>query len=213
MPIPTNGRFGSGAFRAYSDPDAQEIEAPTANSIPTSGIEPLADVPTSSAAPANPITRPSATRGVGRRPSTPSISAIHSGISAMISATIPEGTVRSAQTTAPFPPSSSAPPMIAAAAHCRRPGRSASASPRPIVNANMSPPATRKRTDAASSAGSVWFTIRIAKYVVPQTMYTVTSAAHTAGVVGRPRSSEVTPWEVAWDVASSGVASGVAGIA
>jgi len=42
--MPTKGRRGSGAFHAYSEPEAHEIDAPTANSRPVSGIRPLAEV-------------------------------------------------------------------------------------------------------------------------------------------------------------------------
>jgi len=172
IPTPTNGRLGSGAWREYSDPDAQLSEAPRANSIPSrSTPPPLAELPTRSAAPANPVVSPTSVATPSRCfRSTRSTSAIHSGTRAMIRATMPEGTVRSAHTTPPFPPRSSAHPTMAAARHWRGPGRSPSRSPRRMVQANMTVPATRNLMDAERSGGIVWLTMRMAKYVVPHTM-------------------------------------------
>ena len=87
-----------------------------------------------------------------------------------MSATMPEGTVRSAHTTPPFPPRRSAQPTMAAARHWRGPGRSPSRSPRRMVQANITVPATRNLIEAESRGGIVWLTMRMAKYVVPHTM-------------------------------------------
>jgi len=81
----------------------------------------------------------------------------------MINATMPEGTFFSAHTTPPLPPRRSAAPTMAAARHWRWPGRSPSRSPRRMVQANMTAPATRNRREAESRGGIVWFTMRMAK--------------------------------------------------
>jgi hypothetical protein len=60
--------------------------------------------------------------------------------------------------------------MMAAARHWRGPGRSSSRSPRRMVQANITVPATRNLMDAERSGGIVWLTMRMAKYVVPHTM-------------------------------------------
>ncbi|GBC87469.1 hypothetical protein HRbin12_01476 [bacterium HR12] len=81
---------------------------------------------------------------------------------------MPEGIVFSAHTTAPLPPKTSNRPTAAAPRQSAGVGRSPSASPRRTAHAYRSAPATRNRREAARSGGRVWFTTRIARYVVPQ---------------------------------------------
>jgi hypothetical protein len=78
---------------------------------------------------------------------------------ATISAAKPESRRVSAQATPPLPTSSSAAPVIAAATHSRRVGRTR---PR-AANAYKATPAIRKRTDDISSGGSVRSVTRIAR--------------------------------------------------
>ncbi len=104
----------------------------------------------------------------------------------MISAAMPEGIVRSAITTRPLPPPTSAIPTIAAALHCGRPGRSPRVSPRRIVTAYSTAPAIANRAPAAISGGRVSLDTRIARYVVPQMTYTADSAVQMRAGEARP---------------------------
>lgn len=65
--------------------------------------------------PPKPTRTPTTSRHVVRsRSSNPAMIAIHSGTVATSRAAMPDGTVCSAQTTMPFPPSRRAPPTMAA---------------------------------------------------------------------------------------------------
>ena len=108
---------------------------------------------------------------------TRSMTAIQSGTVAITSAARPLGIVRSAQATPPLPQTISRLPMIAAARHCVGPGRSPVRSPRRTAIPYKTLPATRKRSAVARNVGNVWFTTRIARYVVLQITYTAPSAA------------------------------------
>ena len=137
--FPTNGRRGSRAPRATSDPAAQLIEAAVATTSPETGTPPTRAPSTSIAAPENPRTSPITTRGeAGRPPANRSHSAIQSGTSARIRATVPDGTVRSASTTDPLPPAIKNVPTVKAASRWLRPIRSPIASPRRSVIARSS---------------------------------------------------------------------------
>jgi hypothetical protein len=167
--LPTNGWCGNRAPRAASEPAAQLIDAATARSSPDSGTPTSRAPSTSIAAPAKPKARPIATRSWnGRRATKRSHTAIQRGTTAKISATVPDGTVRSASTTDPFPPAIRRAPTTNAAHHCGRPTGSPAASPRRIVRASSTPPAITNRVPAATSGGRVSFEIRIARYVVLQ---------------------------------------------
>jgi hypothetical protein len=170
IPLPSSGVLGSGALRAYSEPAVQQSVAPTATSIPPRGTFPAAAlVPTNTAAPTNPPISPTTTRqpsGALRR-ITRSHSASHSGISAMINATIEVGVPMLSDTaTRAFPPSSRNTPTTAAAFHCAPCGRSPL---RHADHANSTVPANRNRIAAPSSVGMVSLTFSMPRYVVPHT--------------------------------------------
>jgi hypothetical protein len=90
---------------------------------------------------------------------------IQKGRIATISAVIPDGTVCSAQTTAPFPPTSRRPPTIVALFQWDIVGLTA---PRARPKAYRIKPERRKRTAAMRNGGVVSTANRIARYVDPQ---------------------------------------------
>ena len=83
----------------------------------------------------------------------------------------------SARASTPVSKASRRAPITAADNHSRRPGRSAATWPRRTHHAYSSAPATRNRTESMSSGGMVRSATAIARYVDPQTTYTVASAA------------------------------------
>ena len=134
--------------------------------------------PTSSTRPPRPRPRPSTPRRDSLRPKQMrSRIAIHSGSMATSRAATPDAIRCSAQTTPPLPPTSRAAPTIAAARHCAGPSGSSARPPRHVETAKSTAPATRKRVAAMRNGGNVSMAMRIARYVEPQTMYTVPSAA------------------------------------
>ncbi|MER3544920.1 MAG: hypothetical protein C4311_10070 [Chloroflexota bacterium] len=117
--------------------------------------------PTSSTTPLKPRTSPITTRRLGRAPrhSQPS-SAIHKGEVAINTAARPEGTICSAQTTPPFPPSNSNAPTIAVLRHWNPWGRG---TPCNRIQAYSTAPAMRKRVPAIKKGGNVSMAKRIAR--------------------------------------------------
>src|SRR5262245_8552567 len=83
----------------------------------------------------------------------------------------------SAQTTPPLPPRSSVPPTIAAARHCAGPMGSRLLPPGQGETPTRTLRATRRRVAAIRNGGRVSIATRMARYVDPQTRYTVPSAA------------------------------------
>lgn len=83
----------------------------------------------------------------------------HSGVVAISSEVIPEGTYCSAHTTAPLPHTSSMAPSSAAEAHSRPAG---ARSPRQRLNRYSALPAIRKRMPAIQKGGMVSMAKRMA---------------------------------------------------
>jgi len=97
----------------------------------------------------------------------PRSTTIQSGTDATTSAVTPEGTVRSARTTSPFPPRSRKRPTVADPAISRNVARSGS--PRSTNHRQIRIPAVRKRIPALRSGGKLSTANAIARYVDPQT--------------------------------------------
>src|SRR4051794_25678383 len=98
-----------------------------------------------------------------------------------------EGTWTSATLTTALAPISSA-PTARQEASSRRLGRSTAAPRRQLRKASMARPANPKRAPALRKGGIVSTTTRMARYVEPQTRYTIHSPVHTchAGAAGAP---------------------------
>ena len=158
-------------------PSAQDAAANRQTTTPATDTEPPADpdklCPNNSATPASPTSSPSTGAKPRRTRFSPaSKPSSHSGTVAISSDASPDGTVRSAYDSAAFAPSISR-PTIAHPSHCARLGL-----PPLITTGNMIAPAIRKRPPAISGGGSVSTATRIARYVLPQTTQTMSSAAH-----------------------------------
>src|SRR3990172_5177508 len=159
---------------------AQPTVATTSTSAPTgsTAAPPSSAGAISSASPANPVMRPTATPREGRRPPRriQSSTTTHSGSAPTTSAVSPDATRCSAHTTPPLPTSSSSVPMTAALCHCARVGAGA---PRERAHRNSTPPATRNRTAAMLKGGMVSMAIAMARYVEPQMTYSAANAITT----------------------------------
>jgi len=169
---PSTGLPGIGTRRDSTVPSAQATAAHRQVTTPATATEPVI-VPDSSPTPASPMASPRAGFAPNRaRFTAASMISSHSGTVAISSDASPDGTVRSATDSAPLAPSSSA-PTSAQPSHCARLGRS----PR-RASGNRISPATRYLVPAISSGGRLSTATRIAKYVLPHTTQTTSSAAH-----------------------------------
>src|ERR1700687_583645 len=112
----------------YTDPLAQASEAITRSPTPKGSTRPDPPRflgPTKSASPLKPSSNPATTRGPGRVPPgrSQSTRTIHSETVATSSAVTPEGTVRSAKHTPPFPRNNSKNPVMKDIRQCAAVGR------------------------------------------------------------------------------------------
>src|SRR5258706_8250759 len=140
--------------------------------------------PTKSANPLKPSSNPAATRAPGLVPPgrSQSTNTSHNETVATSRAVTPEGTVRSARQTPPFPTASSKNPVMNDIRQCAGVGRT------PVFQRKMGykiKPASRWREPANKSGGNDSIPTRIARYVDPHTTYTSPNAIIT-GVDTRP---------------------------
>ena len=104
--------------------------------------------------PANPTAMPTtASRGSRSPRKMPPRIATHTGIIAISSAAIPDGTVCSPNATSPIPPPSSSAPTIALSRHSRRVGTTKARPSRATDQVRSTRPATRNRTAAMRNGG------------------------------------------------------------
>src|ERR1700687_1491855 len=134
--------------------------------------------PTRSANPPNPRSNPATTRGTRRVPPgrSQSTKTIHSEPVATSSAVTPEGTVRSAKHTPPFPRNSNKKPVMKDIRQCAAVGRT------PVFQRRIGyriEPVSRWREPASNNGGNDSIPTRIARYVDPHTTYTSPNAMIT----------------------------------
>src|SRR5258706_4823920 len=127
--------------------------------------------PTKSANPLKPSSNPAATRAPGLVPPgrSQSTNTSHNETVATSRAVTPEGTVRSARQTPPFPTASSKNPVMNDIRQCAGVGRT------PVFQRKMGykiKPASRWREPANKSGGKDSISTRNARYVDPPTTYT-----------------------------------------
>ncbi len=180
-----NGLPGMGSRWDRNEPSDQDTAAKTTISPPPTGTLPAPPRDTINAiSPANPSTTPSRVAMPGRSPLAKRNTTISSGTVATSSAAAPDGTPRdSATTTAPLPPASSSTPTRAL-----DPISDSLGLARPRCRASTTPPrirpASTNRSAAERNGGNVSTENRIARYVEPQTRYTITSASQIGPVRG-----------------------------
>src|SRR6266478_2673706 len=165
----------------YTEPLAQASEAITNSPTPKGSTRPDPPRffgPTRSASPLNPSSSPAMTRGPGRAPPgrNQSTRTIQSETVATSKAVTPDGTVRSARQTPPFPMNNSRKPVMKDMRQCAAAGRT------PVFQRNSGyrmRPVRRWRVPASRSGGKDSMPMRIARYVDPQTTYTSPNATMT----------------------------------
>src|SRR6266849_3544444 len=178
---PSKGEPGPPACLEYTDPLAHASEAITRIPTPKGSTRPDPPRflgPTRSANPPNPNSSPANTRSPGRVPPgrSQSTKTIHNETVATSSAVTPEGTVRSARHTPPFPMNSSKKPVMKDIRQCAAVGRT------PVFQRNIGyrmRPVNKCREPASNSGGNDSIPTRIARYVDPQTTYTSPNAIIT----------------------------------
>ena len=97
------------------------------------------------------------------------MTATQTGISAIIRAAMPEGTVSSPRATMPIPPPSRSPPTIVESRHSRRVGQTKADRWRASDHDRSTRPASEKRAAAMRNGGRVSTARAIARYVEPHT--------------------------------------------
>src|SRR5271168_3176162 len=121
------------------------------------------------AAPIPPTTIAAHVERRGHSPNTPDHNAVASGMTLMSATVAPELTECSATATPPFPTTNSRNPTSAAPRHCLAVGIDC---PLIACQASKRPPATTKRVPTRKNGAAPSMPTLIAKYVVPQMMYT-----------------------------------------
>jgi hypothetical protein len=153
-----------------------------AGSSPPAGSGP----PTRIATPASPTAIPAtASRGNRSPRNTRPRTATQTGIIAISSAAIPEGTVCSPHATRPIPPPRRRAPTTNMSRHSRPDGHAKPRPSRRIDQAKRARPAVRNRVAAMVNGGIVSTAIRMPRYVDPQTTYRTSSPNQSSALDGR----------------------------
>ena len=168
-----NGSCGRRArWAENSDPAAHAIGETTRAATPAGSRlrsiatpDPMRMATPTMPAPIPTIARPGSRSFRKIRPKT----ATHTGIIAIRTPAIPDGTVSSPQATAPMPPPISRAPTIEVSRISRIVGRVRWSLRKMATAASMTMPAIRNRTDAMTNGGIVSTATRIPRYVDPHT--------------------------------------------